>query len=70
MSTDDPTPLPQSSSLTPNTSSTQGAESSAFTRRDFLHSAGALTAMAGIQTLLPGWAQAAGSAAQGGLTAL
>ena len=70
MSTDDPTPLPYPSSLTPDTSPTQETESSTFTRRDFLRSAGALTAMAGIQTLLPGWAQAAGSAAQGGLTAL
>ncbi|MCS3936980.1 CopA family copper-resistance protein [Salinibacter ruber] len=39
-------------------------------RRDFLRSAGALTAMASIQTILPGWAHASGAAAQSGLTAL
>ncbi len=42
-------------------------------RRDFLRSAGALSALAGLQTLLPGWARAAGANELGqpsGLTAL
>ncbi|WP_263790017.1 copper resistance system multicopper oxidase [Salinibacter sp.] len=40
-------------------------------RRDFVKSAGALTALAGLQTLLPGWAQASpGRPAQAGLQAL
>jgi Putative multicopper oxidases len=45
-------------------------ESATVSRRDFLRSAGALTAMAGIQTLLPGWVQASGGAHAGGLTGL
>jgi CopA family copper-resistance protein len=46
------------------------------TRRDFIRSAGVLTAFAGVQALTPGWARAAGGApsssgtAAGGLTAL
>ena len=40
-------------------------------RRDFVKSAGALTALAGLQTLSPGWAQASpGSPAQAGVQAL
>jgi len=42
-----------------------------LTRRGFLRSTGALTALAGVQTLLPRWAQAApGRPAQAGLEAL
>ncbi|MFB6279211.1 MAG: copper resistance system multicopper oxidase [Salinibacter sp.] len=39
-------------------------------RRDFLRSAGALTALAGLQTLMPGWAAAAGDVSRGGLSPL
>ena len=63
MPTNDAPPVPN-----PNVSS--NSEPSSVSRRDFLRSAGALTAMAGLQTLLPGWAHASGTAAQGGLTAL
>src|SRR6056297_4021454 len=59
-----------SSASTPTLSPSSDLESGTVSRRDFLRSAGALTAMAGIQTLLPGWAHASGPAAQGGLTAL
>jgi len=64
-------PTRDTSSVFPsNASERSNFESATVTRRDFLRSAGALTAMAGIQTLLPGWAHASGPAAQGGLTAL
>src|SRR6056297_2770867 len=59
-----------SSASTPTLSDTSDLESGTVTRRDFLRSAGALTAMAGLQTLLPGWAHAGGGAPAGGLTAL
>ena len=64
------------STTDPNsTSPASGASSSDIapgpvTRRDFLRSAGALTAMAGVQAVLPGWAQADPSGAQAGLQSL
>jgi len=70
MSTDDTTPVPDSHALTTDTSPNHESAPGPFTRRDFLRTAGTLTAMAGLQTLLPGWATASGAAAQGGLTAL
>ncbi len=65
MSTTDPT-----SNSTASDEPLPDIDPGPVTRRDFLRSAGALTAMAGVQTILPGWAHASGTAAQGGLTAL
>ena len=65
MSTTDPT-----SNSTASDAPLPDIDPGPVTRRDFLRSAGALTAMAGVQTILPGWAHASGTAAQGGLTAL
>jgi len=70
MPTDDATPA-----LTPNTSDstppTFTSTPSTVTRRHFLRSASALTALAGVQTLFPRWAQASpGRPAQAGLEAL
>ena len=45
-------------------------ETRPVSRRDFLRSAGALTAMAGATALLPGWAQAQPSGAEAGLHSL
>ena len=56
--------------LVPNPNASSNSERSSVSRRDFLRSAGALTAMAGLQTLLPSWAHASGAAVQGGLTGL
>ena len=67
MSTDS-TPSTSTATTAPPDAS-PSSESAALNRRDFLRSAGALTAMAGIQTLLPGWAHA-GGIQTGGLTAL
>ena len=53
MSTDD-----FRSASPPDAPETTALESTTVTRRDFLRSAGALAAYAGVQTLLPGWAQA------------
>jgi len=55
-------PLPDSESL--------HSSSRSVTRRDFLRSSGALAALVGLQTLMPGWARASGPAAQPGLSAL
>ncbi len=64
-------PTPNASSVpTPNAPAPSNSDTSSVSRRDFLRSAGALTAVAGLQTLLPGWAHATPPATQGGLTAL
>jgi len=54
----------------PNPNVSSNSKPSSVSRRDFLRSAGVLTAMAGIQTILPSWAHASRAATQGGLTAL
>jgi len=64
-------PIDDSSAVsTPNAPLPSDVESGTVSRRDFLRSVGALTAMAGVQTLLPGWAHAGVGAQTGGLTAL
>ena len=69
MATDDSTPVSNLDVSTTNASASD-FESPSVTRRDFLRSTGALAAMAGVQTLLPGWVLASEPAAQGGLSAL
>ena len=54
----------------PDAPETTALESTTVTRRDFLRSAGALAAYAGVQTLLPGWAQAQPGGAPAGLQRL
>jgi len=54
----------------PSPSTASDSNIAPVSRRDFLRSAGAFAALAGVQTLMPGWARAAGTAAQGGLSAL
>ena len=56
------------STSTPSARSELGAGT--VSRRDFLRSAGALAALAGMQSLLPGWARAAGGGATSGVSAL
>ena len=65
MSTDD-----FHSASPPDAPETTALESTTVTRRDFLRSAGALAAYAGVQTLLPGWAQAQPGGAPAGLQRL
>nr|WP_259122865.1 copper resistance system multicopper oxidase [Salinibacter ruber] len=69
MSTDERTSV-STPSVSNRPESRPETTSSPVSRRDFLRSTGVLTAMAGIQTILPGWAHAHGTAAQSGLTAL
>jgi len=54
----------------PSTSTASDSNSAPVSRRDFLRSAGAVAALAGVQTLMPGWVRASGTVAQGGLSAL
>ncbi len=69
MATDESTPVSPPAASDPNIPSSDSLHSS-VTRRDFLRSTGALAAMAGVQTLLPGWALGSRAAVQGGLSAL
>jgi CopA family copper-resistance protein len=69
MAIDDSTPV-SNPDATNSTVPTSDSESPSLSRRDFLRSTGALAAMAGVQTLLPGWAFASGAAARGGLSSL
>ncbi|MEF8940467.1 MAG: multicopper oxidase domain-containing protein, partial [Salinivenus sp.] len=59
-----------SSQSAPTFTEATGGDPNAVSRRNFLRSAGAVTAMVGLQTLLPGWAHAGVGAQTGGLTAL
>jgi CopA family copper-resistance protein len=63
-------PTPDPSVSTPNVSTPSDPQPGTVTRRDFLRTAGALAAYAGVQTLLPGWALAAGRPSRGSLSAL
>ena len=71
MSTDDTPSVDTPSVSDANRQSAAESDTLSVSRRDFVKSAGALTALAGMQTLLPGWAQASpGRPAQAGLQAL
>ena len=71
MSTDDTPSVDTPSVSDANRQSAAESDALSVSRRDFVKSAGALTALAGMQTLLPGWAQASpGRPAQAGLQAL
>jgi CopA family copper-resistance protein len=65
MSTDDTTSVPD-----PSVRSSSDVSTSSVTRRDFLRSAGALTAFAGVQALMPQWARSTSRPQRGGLTGL
>ncbi|MFB6231509.1 MAG: copper resistance system multicopper oxidase [Salinibacter sp.] len=58
------------SNSTASGASPSDIDPSPVSRRDFLRSAGALTALAGVQAILPGWAQAQPGGAQAGLQPL
>ena len=71
MSTDDTPSVDTPSVSDAGRQSAAESDSLSVSRRNFVKSAGALTALAGMQTLLPGWAQASpGRPAQAGLQAL
>ncbi|MFB6272335.1 MAG: twin-arginine translocation signal domain-containing protein, partial [Salinibacter sp.] len=55
MAIDDSTPVSNPDAPDSNILSSDSTPSS-VSRRDFLRSAGALTALAGVQAILPGWA--------------